>query len=130
MGDLAGQDGQQAREARAGLPACGQVTVIGGGPTGIETAADVAAARPELRVRMIASSVAGDLSARAYRRLRTGPARLTVEIVDDVVTKSPRVQANRLWPLLPEPFPSRCVCAVCQSDVGVFPQAQVPLRGS
>jgi NADH dehydrogenase len=58
-----------------------------GGPTGIETAAEIAEARPDLRVRLVGSSVGGDLSAGAYRRLRAGLERLTVEIVDDVVTE-------------------------------------------
>lgn len=81
---------QQARAALAVLPAGGQVTVIGGSLTGIETAAETAAeiaeARPDLRARLVGSSVGGDLSADAYRRLRAGLERLTVEIVDDVVT--------------------------------------------
>ncbi|MET8871371.1 FAD-dependent oxidoreductase [Nocardia sp. NPDC004604] len=78
---------QQARAALAALPAGGQVTVIGGGPTGIETAAEIAEARPDVRVRLVGSSVGGGLSDGAYRRVRSGLERLTVEIVDDEVAE-------------------------------------------
>ncbi|MFD0360292.1 FAD-dependent oxidoreductase [Nocardia sp. GCM10030253] len=53
---------QQARAALAALSAGRQVTVIGGGATGIETAAEIAEARPDLRVRLVGSAVAGGLS--------------------------------------------------------------------
>ncbi|MFF3573085.1 NAD(P)/FAD-dependent oxidoreductase [Nocardia jiangxiensis] len=78
---------QQARAVLTDLPGGGRVTVIGGGPTGIETAAEIAEARPDLRVRLIGSAVGGGLSAGAHRRLRTGLERLTVEIIDDEVTE-------------------------------------------
>ncbi|KUJ68536.1 hypothetical protein ACZ90_18295 [Streptomyces albus subsp. albus] len=71
----------------AALPPGSTVTVIGGGATGIETAAEVAEARPDLRVRIVGSSVAGGFSHRAYQRVRTGLKRLAVDIVDDGVTE-------------------------------------------
>lgn len=78
---------QQARAALAALTSGDHVTVIGGGPTGIETAAEIAEARPDLRVRLIGSSVGGGLSGGAYRRVRAGLERLTVEIIDDEVAE-------------------------------------------
>ncbi|WP_067845085.1 NAD(P)/FAD-dependent oxidoreductase [Nocardia lijiangensis] len=76
---------QQAREALTALPAGSQVTVIGGGPTGIETAAEIAEARTDLRVRLVGSAVGGGLADGARRRLRAGLERLTIDIVDDDV---------------------------------------------
>ncbi|MFJ3879951.1 NAD(P)/FAD-dependent oxidoreductase [Streptomyces sp. NPDC090077] len=78
---------QEARAALAALPAGGTVTVIGGGATGIETAAEVAEARPDLRVRIIGPSVADGFSDRARTKVRTGLERLGVELVDDAVTE-------------------------------------------
>lgn len=76
---------QQARAGLALLTAGQTVTVIGGGLTGIETAAEVAEARPDLRVRLISGSVGASLSAGGQRRVRAGLAKLGVEIVDDEV---------------------------------------------
>ncbi|HEY9390950.1 MAG TPA: FAD-dependent oxidoreductase [Mycobacteriales bacterium] len=78
---------EQARVALAALPVGSTVTVIGGGPTGIETAAEVAGARPDVRVRVVGSSVAGNFSHRARQRVRAGLERLKVDIVDDSVTE-------------------------------------------
>ncbi|MFF3841434.1 NAD(P)/FAD-dependent oxidoreductase [Streptomyces sp. NPDC001930] len=78
---------EQARVALAALPAGSTVTVVGGGATGIETAAEVAEARPDLRVRIVGSSVADGFSQRAYQRVRAGLERLEVDIVDDGVTE-------------------------------------------
>ncbi|MFG3510008.1 NAD(P)/FAD-dependent oxidoreductase [Streptomyces sp. NPDC047821] len=78
---------EQARVALAALPADSTVTVIGGGATGIETAAEVAGARPDLRVRIVGPSVAGDFSHRPHQRVRAGLERLKVDIVDDGVTE-------------------------------------------
>ncbi|RKT05544.1 NADH dehydrogenase FAD-containing subunit [Streptomyces sp. 3211.6] len=78
---------EQARAALAALPAGNTVTVIGGGATGIETAAEVAEARPDLRVRIVGSAVAGGFSHRAYQRVRSGLVRLKVDVVDDGVTE-------------------------------------------
>ncbi|MGY0501372.1 NAD(P)/FAD-dependent oxidoreductase [Nocardia sp. FBN12] len=72
---------EQARAALAALPAGGIVTVIGGGLTGIETAAEVAEARPDLRVRLVSDTVAASLSVGARRHVRRTLDRLTVEIV-------------------------------------------------
>lgn len=79
---------EQARTALAALPAGSTVTVVGGGPTGIETAAEVAEARPDLRVRIVGPAVAGDFTERAYRKVRDGLARLGVEVVDGHVVRA------------------------------------------
>ncbi|RDI47344.1 NAD(P)/FAD-dependent oxidoreductase [Nocardia mexicana] len=81
------ESAERARAACAALPAGSLVTVVGGGPTGIETAAEIAAARTDLRVRIVGSSVAGGFSPGARRRIRAGLERLRVDIVDDGVTK-------------------------------------------
>ncbi|MFI7526350.1 NAD(P)/FAD-dependent oxidoreductase [Nocardia salmonicida] len=78
---------EQARIALAGLPAGATVTVIGGGLTGIETTAEVAEARPDLRVRLVSESVGDGLSAGAQRHIRTTLARLHVEIVAERVAE-------------------------------------------
>ena len=65
----------------------GTVTVIGGGLTGIETASELAAARPELNIRLVGESLAPSLSERARARVRKGLGRLGVEIVEDCVSE-------------------------------------------
>ncbi|MEU4319937.1 FAD-dependent oxidoreductase [Nocardia fluminea] len=78
---------EQARVALATVPAGGFVTVIGGGLTGIETTAEIAEARPDLRVRLVSETVAGALSAGAQRHVRNTLARWNVEIVADRVAE-------------------------------------------
>ncbi|MEV5843491.1 FAD-dependent oxidoreductase [Streptomyces sp. NPDC051985] len=78
---------EQARAALAGLSGGRTVTVIGGGLTGIETAAEVAFGRPDLRVRLVGRTIAASLSAGAQKRVRTGLSRLNVEIVTDSVAR-------------------------------------------
>jgi NADH dehydrogenase FAD-containing subunit len=76
---------EQSRAALAALPDGGTVTVVGGGPTGIETAAEVAEARPGIRVRIIGTQVADSFSHTARRRVRAGLQRLNIDVVDDSV---------------------------------------------
>lgn len=78
---------ERARVALAALPAGRTVTVIGGGLTGIETAAEVAYGRPDLRVRLVAPTIGESLSAGARGRVRTGLQRLDVEVVEDSLTR-------------------------------------------
>lgn len=78
---------EQARAALAGLPADAAVTVVGAGPTGIETAAEVAHARPDLTVRLVGRDFAASISEKARGRVRTGLERLNVTVLDDVVTE-------------------------------------------
>ncbi|MFJ2664493.1 NAD(P)/FAD-dependent oxidoreductase [Nocardia fluminea] len=78
---------EQARIALAAVPAGKSVTVIGGGLTGIETTAEIAEARPDLRVRLVSETVAGALSAGAQRHVRDTLARWDVEIVADRVAE-------------------------------------------
>ncbi|ARQ68499.1 NAD(P)/FAD-dependent oxidoreductase [Streptomyces marincola] len=78
---------EEARTALAGLPGGSMVTVVGGGPTGIETAAEIAYGRPELRVRLVGETIAASLSERARQRVRLGLRRLGVEVVEDRVER-------------------------------------------
>ncbi|WP_066366484.1 NAD(P)/FAD-dependent oxidoreductase [Herbidospora mongoliensis] len=78
---------EQARAALAALQPQAVVTVIGSGPTGIETASEIAAARPDLRVRVVGSRLAATFGEGARRRVRAGLARLKVEIVENGVTE-------------------------------------------
>ncbi|MET7986417.1 NAD(P)/FAD-dependent oxidoreductase [Streptomyces sp. NPDC005070] len=78
---------ERARAALAGLPGGRTVTVIGGGLTGIETAAEVAFGRPDLHVRIVGRTIAASLSAGAQKRVRTGLDRLNVEVVEDSVAQ-------------------------------------------
>lgn len=69
----------QAREALANLPAGGRVTVIGGGLTGIETAAEIAEARPDLAMTLLSEGeVAASLHPSARRRVHDELTRLGV----------------------------------------------------
>ncbi|WP_278235933.1 FAD-dependent oxidoreductase [Isoptericola sp. AK164] len=56
------------------------VTVVGGGLTGIETAAEIAEGRPHLAVRLVASTLAGGLSDAGRDVLRRALAALGVEV--------------------------------------------------
>ncbi|MDL4816858.1 NAD(P)/FAD-dependent oxidoreductase [Actinomadura opuntiae] len=76
---------EQARAALAELAAGGTVTVVGAGPTGIETAAEVAYARPDLEVRLVGRDFAASLSPGARRRVRAGLERLKVSVLEDGV---------------------------------------------
>lgn len=72
---------ERARIALADLPADRVVTVIGGGLTGIETAAEIAEARPDLRVRLVSGTLGASLSRGGQRSARRGLERLGVECV-------------------------------------------------
>ncbi|MET9327202.1 FAD-dependent oxidoreductase [Tsukamurella sp. NPDC003166] len=75
---------ESAREAHrelAALPDGAAVTVVGGGLTGIETAAEVAEARPDLRVRLLSDGEIGQsLGAGARARVRRELDRLGVSV--------------------------------------------------
>ncbi|MEU6671517.1 FAD-dependent oxidoreductase [Streptomyces sp. NPDC046727] len=78
----------RARAALAALAAGSTVTVVGGGATGIETATEVAGARPDLRVRLVAAAVADCLSGRARQRVLAALDRLGVDVVEDGVAEA------------------------------------------
>ncbi len=78
---------EQARTALAALPADRTVTVVGGGLTGIETAAELGQARPDLRIRLVGAEIGASLSAGGQRRVRRGLARLGVEVVTGTVER-------------------------------------------
>lgn len=76
---------EQARGALAALPAEATVTVIGGGLTGIETAAEVAEARPDLTVRLVSAQIGASLSDAGQRRVLRSLDRLGVGVHTDEV---------------------------------------------
>ncbi|WP_199747698.1 NAD(P)/FAD-dependent oxidoreductase [Actinomadura sp. WAC 06369] len=78
-----------ARKADAGLlrerlPELGSVAVVGGGLTGIETAAELAEARPGLRVELVTAGPLGEgLGPRARRHVHRALARMGVAVHED-----------------------------------------------
>ncbi|GCD42212.1 dehydrogenase [Streptomyces paromomycinus] len=78
---------REAEAALAALPGGAAVTVVGGGLTGIETAAEIAFGRPGLRVRLVGQTIGASLSACARKRVRTGLERLGVEVVEGTVER-------------------------------------------
>ncbi|MFI2238498.1 NAD(P)/FAD-dependent oxidoreductase [Streptomyces chrestomyceticus] len=78
---------REAEAALAELPGGAAVTVVGGGLTGIETAAEIAFGRPGLRVRLVGETIGASLSAGARKRVRTGLERLGVEVVEGAVAQ-------------------------------------------
>lgn len=78
---------EQARTALAGVPVGGTVCVIGAGPTGIETTAEVAYARPDLNVRFVGQGFAATFSEGARKRVRAGLDRLKVSVLEDTVVE-------------------------------------------
>jgi NADH dehydrogenase FAD-containing subunit len=73
-----------ARERIATLGAGAPVVVIGGGLTAIETASEIAEARPELRVTMVAQTLGAGLSDEARAYVRATLAELGVELREGV----------------------------------------------
>ena len=72
---------EEAHRALAALPDGAAVTVVGGGLTGIETAAEVAEARPALRVRLLSEGEVGaSLGSGARARVRRELDRLGVTV--------------------------------------------------
>lgn len=78
---------QQARNRLGQLTDGGTVTVVGGGLTGIETASEIAAAHPGLRVRLVGATIGASLSPGAQRRVLGALERLRVELVRDTVAE-------------------------------------------
>ncbi|KAF0847515.1 NAD(P)/FAD-dependent oxidoreductase [Nocardia caishijiensis] len=74
-------EADRARSRLADLPTGATVTVIGGGLTGIETAAELAETGA-VRVRLVTGELGHSLSARARARVRTVFAALGVTVVD------------------------------------------------
>lgn len=71
----------------------GHVVVCGGGPTGIETAAEVAAAYPQIKVRLVTRGTFGlFLGNHIASRIRRSLHRLGVEIIDHTTVVSVGVQ--------------------------------------
>ncbi|MEO3798960.1 FAD-dependent oxidoreductase [Nonomuraea sp. B1E8] len=78
---IATEDDAVRLRARLAGPGPGPVTVVGGGLTGIETAAELAETRPGLRVELLcAGPVAPGLSVRGRRHVHRAFARLGVVV--------------------------------------------------
>ena len=75
----------EAGQSLAALRSGSTVTVIGGGLTGIETAAEIAAARPELNVQLVGDNIGASLSEGARRRTGAGLEKLGVTIIEERV---------------------------------------------
>lgn len=80
--DIAGkQSALRIRERLAGLGAGAPVLVVGGGLTGIEACAEIAEARPDLAVALVARGALGDwLSNKAQQHVRAAFDRLGVTV--------------------------------------------------
>lgn len=88
---------EDAEELRARLTGGGAVAVVGGGLTGIEAAAELAEARPDLTVRLVtAGALGGELSARGRAHLRRSFDRLGVEVRDGARVAEVRADGVRL----------------------------------
>lgn len=75
----------------------GRVAIVGGGLTGIETAAEIAEAYPSLRVQLISAGAIGrGLSARGVDHVRRTLTRLGVTLSENVPIA--RVTADALYP--------------------------------
>ncbi|MEU1431363.1 FAD-dependent oxidoreductase [Nocardia sp. NPDC005746] len=72
---------QRARKLLGELTEGSTVTVVGGGLTGIETASEIAAAHPDLRVRLVGATIGASLSPVAQRRVLADLERLGIELV-------------------------------------------------
>lgn len=71
----------QATRLRDRLVAAHSVTVVGGGLSGVETAAELAASRPHLKVRLVTEGALGHaLSRRGQQHLQRALSRLDVEV--------------------------------------------------
>ncbi|WP_168200348.1 NAD(P)/FAD-dependent oxidoreductase [Protaetiibacter larvae] len=60
-----------------------EIVVVGGGPTGIEVAAELAESYPRARVTMLTGAVARGMRPAARRRIARGLRRLGVDILED-----------------------------------------------
>jgi NADH:ubiquinone reductase (H+-translocating) len=82
VGDL--ESARRLRPALAAVPAGADVAVVGGGFTGLETVAELAEARPDVRVRLVAAGeVGGWFTPRGRDHVQRTLARLGVEAVGD-----------------------------------------------
>jgi NADH dehydrogenase FAD-containing subunit len=83
LGDLDGA--QTAAQRLGGLAAGGRVVVVGGGPTGVEAAAEVAERRPDLHVSLLCSGpVVAQMRPRARTSVRRALTRLGVHLEEHV----------------------------------------------
>ena len=93
VGDL--ESARRLRPALVAVPAGADVAVVGGGFTGLETVAELAEARPDVRVRLVAAGeVGGWFTPRARDHVQRTLARLDVEAVGD--TRVLAVDSDRL----------------------------------
>lgn len=91
--DVASLDGaRRLRSALVGLPPTTPVTVVGGGPTGIETAAELAAAGRAVRM-VCGGRLAPTLGGRARRIMAAQLAGLGVDVVEQRAVREVRPDA-------------------------------------
>ncbi len=93
VGDLA--SAHRLRAAFAGLRDGAEVAVVGGGFTGLETVAELAESRPDVRVRLVtAGEVGGWFTPAAAEHVRATLARLGVAVLGGVRVRA--VEPDRL----------------------------------
>jgi NADH dehydrogenase FAD-containing subunit len=78
---------ERARTALADLPNGAAVTVVGGGLTGIETATEIAEARPDLHIRIVGGTIGASLSSGARRRVLAALERMGVQVTEGAVAQ-------------------------------------------
>lgn len=84
------ESARRVHDVAAALPDGSVVAVVGAGLTGLETATELAAARPGLRVRLLSTGpVAAELPARSRDRIRARLASLEVEVGEGVTVTDP-----------------------------------------
>ncbi len=78
---LANPDGADvARNAIAAMPPGGGITVVGGGPTGVEAAAEIAESHPDITVTLLCNGLLTSMPSAARTRIRRSLVRLGVQV--------------------------------------------------
>jgi NADH dehydrogenase len=120
--DITGRRGALRLRARLGGLGAGQpVVVVGGGLTGVEAATEIAEARPDLDVALVARGALGDwLSPKGRARLRKVAGTLGIRVHEHAVVTS--VEADRVGTADGATIPA--VVTVWTAGFAVHPIAQ------